>query len=76
VRGAKVSVQRRKGKRWAFVHRTKTASIGRGRVGYRVTLRQARGARRYRVVVRPRDAAYAHGTSRTITVPGFRRHRH
>jgi hypothetical protein len=73
VRGAKVSIQRRKGARWTSVHRTKTSSLGRGRVGYRFVVSQWRKPQHFRVVVRPRTAAYAHGTSRTLTVPAVRR---
>ena len=75
VKGAKVSIQRRKGKRWVFVHRTRTSAIGHGRIGYRFVLRQTRDARKYRTIVSPRNAAYSHGTSRTITVPALRPHR-
>jgi hypothetical protein len=76
VSGAKVAVQRLEGKRWVAVHRTRTAGIGHGRVGYVTTIRQTRNARRYQVVVRPRNGAYAKGTSRTVTVPGFGRRHH
>jgi hypothetical protein len=72
VRGAKVSIQRRKGARWVSVRRTRTVSIGHGRVGYRAVIRQVRKPQHYRVIVRPRKPDYALGTSRTFRVPGTR----
>jgi hypothetical protein len=73
VRGAKVSIQRHKGTRWVSVRRTRTVSIGRGRVGYRAVIKQFRKAQHYRVIVRPKKADYALGTSRTFRVRGTRR---
>jgi hypothetical protein len=72
VKGAKVKVQLRKGRRWVSVHRTKT-SRSHGRVGYKVTVRRASKARKYRVVVTPRDASYARSTSNSVKVPRVQR---
>ena len=69
VTGARVSVQRRVGSKWVFAKRTRTKRIGRGRVGYTVTVNRARKLRRYRVVVTPRTAAYARSTSHSVRVP-------
>jgi hypothetical protein len=76
VTGAKVSVQRKAGRKWVFAKRTKTKRLGRGRVGYAVTVRRAAKARRYRVVVSPRTAAYAKTTSHSVKVPRAERRRH
>jgi hypothetical protein len=76
VPGARVSLQRRgSGGRWSVVKRTKAARLGRGRVGYAVMVARYRHARQYRIVVRPRGAAYAEGTSRVVTVPRLARAR-
>ena len=76
VRGARVAVQRRVGKRWVPVHRGRASRVGRGRIGYSAVVQQARRSRQYRVVVRPGTRAYALGMSRIVTVPGLpRRHR-
>jgi hypothetical protein len=74
VRGAKVTVQRLRGKRWVAVRRTRAAEVGHGRIGYSAVVPQVRHVQQYRVLVRPPSAAYALGTSRTITVPGVRHH--
>jgi hypothetical protein len=70
---ARVSVQRRVGRKWVFAKRTRTKRIGRGRVGYTVAVNRARKLRRYRVVVTPRTAAYARSTSRSVRVPRIER---
>jgi hypothetical protein len=68
--GARVTLQRRgKAGRWSVVRRTRAARLGRGRVGYAIAIARGTHARQYRVVVRPRTAAYAEGTSRVVTVP-------
>ena len=74
VKGARVSVQRRSGRRWVPVRRTRTSRVG-GRVGYRVMVRRARKARKYRVVVTPRNGAYARSTSNSVKVPRLERRR-
>jgi len=38
-----------------------------------VTVNRARRARRYRVVIKPRSAAYAAGESRSVKVPRIER---
>jgi hypothetical protein len=74
--GARVSVQRRgTGGRWTLAKRTKAIRLGGGRVGYRITMLRAPKVRRFRVVVKPRSAAYAAGTSRTVAVPKRARHK-
>lgn len=69
VTGAKVSVQRKVGRKWKFAKRTRTKRLGRGRVGYSVVVNRGKRARRYRVVVKPRSAAYAASDSRSVKVP-------
>jgi hypothetical protein len=69
VTGARVSVQRKVGRKWVLAKRTRTKRLGRGRVGYAVTVGLARKARRYRVVVTPRSAAYARSISHSVKVP-------
>jgi hypothetical protein len=73
VTGARASVQRKVGRKWKFAKRTRTKRLGRGRVGYSVTVNRARRARRYRVVVKPRSAAYAASESRSVKVPRIER---
>jgi hypothetical protein len=75
VTRARVSVQRKVGRKWVFAKRTTTKRLGRGRVGYDVTVNRARKTRRYRVVVTPRSAAYARTTSHSVKVPRIERHR-
>jgi hypothetical protein len=74
VKGARVSVQRRSGRKWVSVRRTRTSRIG-GRVGYRVLIKRARKARRYRVLVTPQKAAYERSTSNSVKVPRIERAR-
>jgi hypothetical protein len=74
VTGARVSVQRRSGRRWVFVHRT-TTSRSHGRVGWQVVVRRAAKARTYRVLVTPRTAAYVRSVSNTVRVPKAERKR-
>jgi hypothetical protein len=69
VAGARVSLQRRVGAKWVAAKRTRTKRMGRGRVGYSVVVKRARKARRYRVVVTPRSAAYARSESHSVQVP-------
>jgi hypothetical protein len=67
---AKVSLQRRtRSGRWAFARRTTATRIGRGRFGYRFSVRRARRAWQYRIIVTPRTLAHVRGTSATVTVP-------
>jgi hypothetical protein len=73
VTGARVSVQRRVGRKWRAAKRTRTKRLGRGRVGYQVTVLRRRKAQRYRVVVTPRTASYAPTTSETVRVPALAR---
>jgi hypothetical protein len=68
VTGARVSVQRKVGRKWRFAKRTRTKRIGRGRVGYTVTVNRARRTRRYRVVIAPRSGSYAPSESRSVRV--------
>jgi hypothetical protein len=74
VKGARVSVQRRSGRKWVSVRRTRTSRIH-GRVGYRVLVKRARKARKYRVLVTPRNGAYARSTSNSVKVPRIERKR-
>jgi hypothetical protein len=74
IKRARVSLQRRSGRKWVPVHRTRTTRIG-GRVGYRLLVKRARKARRYRVVVTPRNGAYDRGTSNSVKVPRIARRR-
>jgi hypothetical protein len=68
--GARVTLQRRgSAGRWRAVRRTRAARLGRGRVGYAIAIARGTHPRQYRVVVRPRTAAYTEGTSRVVTVP-------
>jgi hypothetical protein len=69
VPGARVSVQRRAGKKWLLVRRMRATAMSRGRYGYAVTVPRARKATAMRVVVQPRTQAYAKNTSRTLRVP-------
>jgi hypothetical protein len=69
VRGARVSLQRQVGSKWVAAKRTRTKRMARGRVGYSVVVTRARKARRYRVVVTPRSAAYARSESRSVKIP-------
>jgi hypothetical protein len=75
VIGAKVTVQRKVGVTWKYAKRARTERIGLGRVGYDVTVGRDRKARRYRVVIAPRTAAYARTTSRSVIVPKLARKR-
>jgi hypothetical protein len=69
VPGARVSVQRRAGKKWVLVRRTRATAMSRGRYGFSVTVPRARKATAMRVVVQPKTQAYAKNTSRTLRVP-------
>jgi hypothetical protein len=73
VTGAKVSLQKRVRGKWRTVRKTKAASIGSGRFGYRITVKRARKTAKYRARVTPRDQAYLPGTSASVSVPRLAR---
>src|SRR4051812_5095093 len=68
VRGARVSVQREAGRKWRTSKRTQTKRLSRGRVGYDVNVLRRAKTQRYRVLVTPRNGAYARAASRSVTV--------
>jgi hypothetical protein len=72
IKRARVSLQRRAGRKWVAVRRTRTTRVG-GRVGYRVLVKRARKARRYRVVLIPRNGAYDRAISNSVKVPRIQR---
>jgi hypothetical protein len=59
--------------KWRTVRKTKAASIGSGRFGYRITVKRARKTAKYRARVTPRDQAYLPGTSASVSVPRLAR---
>jgi hypothetical protein len=75
VRGAKVTVQRKVGRKWRSAKRTRTKRLGRGRVGYEVVVRRRAKPQRYRALVTPRNGAYAQTTTRAVKVPRVARRR-
>jgi hypothetical protein len=75
VTGAKVSLQKRVRGKWRTAGKTRAKSLGGGRFGYRITVRRARKAVKYRVRVTPRDQAYLAATSASVIVPRLARRR-
>jgi hypothetical protein len=65
----RATLQRRVGGRWRAVRRVSLTTSSDLRSSYEFRVRRARGVRRYRVVVSPRDSgAHARGYSRSISV--------
>lgn len=77
IAGATATLQRRiRGRGWASVRTKAPTAADQFRAHYRFTVtRSRRAARRFRVVVRPPDAAYLTATSRAVTVAKAKRAR-
>lgn len=74
LRGARASLQRRKGGRFATLRRVSVRPRGTSPAGYRVTIAARRTAAVYRVVVvPPSSSGHARGISREQRVAGLRR---
>jgi hypothetical protein len=68
VSGARVSIQRRSGSKWRTSKRTRTKRLSHGRIGYDVNVLRRARTQHYRVLITPRNGAYAKTATRSVTV--------